>query len=158
MEEWKDIEGYEGIYQVSSLGRVRNANQFMKSHPLPNGYLVVRLRAPGKKRSNSYLHRLVAKAFIPNPENLPEVNHDDGNKADCSKGNLFWTDRSGNNAHKNRVLFSHHNQTDFSFLSPDGERHETANLAAFCEKHNLTRSAMSRVASGHRSKHKGWTK
>lgn len=107
MEEiWKDIEGYEGFYQVSNIGRVRsldrfvNGNhitcdyQFMKGKILKlrknrSGYWIVMLR-----KNSSYkgmlVHRLVAQAFIPNPDNLPFINHKDENPANPIVTNLEW--------------------------------------------------------------------
>jgi hypothetical protein len=107
MEEiWKDIEGYEGIYQVSNLGRARsldrtiisgayNSPMFKKGtilKPQPKGYIgyVGLSLSKDGKRENVYIHRLVAKAFIPNPDNLPEVNHKDENKKNNRADNLEW--------------------------------------------------------------------
>lgn len=110
MEEiWKDIKGFEGRYQVSNLGRVRSLDftwstynyktrgyveckkkgRILKSSVQNNGYLRVCLKIHSK---NYYkiLHRLVATAFIPNPENLPAVNHKDEDKANNVVSNLEW--------------------------------------------------------------------
>lgn len=100
MEVWKDIEGYEGLYQVSSLGRVKSLdritpkNRYFKGKILVNkhdsqGYQLVCLCVDGKQ-SYAYIHRLVAKAFIPNPENKETVNHKDENKANNCVENLEW--------------------------------------------------------------------
>lgn len=102
-EIWKDIEGYEGYYQVSNLGRVKSLDRqiHMKNGKnmlvsgtimalqINQGYLTVRLRL-GNTRKNVRVHRLVATAFIPNPNNLPEVNHIDENKQNNSVDNLEW--------------------------------------------------------------------
>ena len=77
MEEiWKDIEGYEGIYQVSNLGNVKNIrkDKIRKPSINPNGYKMVNLYKNGNFK-NLLVNRLVAKAFIPNPNNYPVVNH-----------------------------------------------------------------------------------
>lgn len=91
MEEWRDIEGYEGLYKVSSLGRIMSVGRAFRTGKngtrlcvLPDsikktvvnnkGYLRVSLNKDGKLRS-FLVHRLVAQAFIPNPDNLPEINH-----------------------------------------------------------------------------------
>lgn len=108
-EEWRDIEGYEGIYQVSNLGRVRSLTRFIHNYikpgkiltPRNNGhsYYEISLHRPGKKEKHVYIHRLVAKAFIPNPENLPEVNHKDFDKANNTVENLEWVTSRENKIH-----------------------------------------------------------
>ena len=92
-EIYKDIPGYEGLYQVSNLGNVygvKRKHQIAKNDN-GNGYLYVRLSKNGKVK-NHYIHRLVAIAFIPNPTNLPEVNHKDENKQNNTVENLEWCD------------------------------------------------------------------
>lgn len=106
MEEvWKDIEGYEGIYQVSNLTRVRSVDRYvrtsrggglkpvkgkiLKQAVLPNGYVGVRLQKDNKVKTH-LVHRLVAQAFIPNPDNLPQVNHKSEVKTENSIENLEW--------------------------------------------------------------------
>ena len=114
VEVWKDIEGYEGLYQVSDLGRVRSldrvvrgANAYSTDYTIRlkgrilnkgtalNGYQFVVLSKEGKHK-HATVHRLVAEAFIPNPDNLPEINHKDENKANNVVSNLEWCDRSYN--------------------------------------------------------------
>ena len=94
MEEiWKDIKGFEGKYQVSNLGRVRGfvrvKGKILSYHPSSDGYLRAELRKDGKK-IRFYVHRLVAQAFISNPDNLPEVNHKDEDKTNNKVDNLEW--------------------------------------------------------------------
>jgi hypothetical protein len=102
-EIWKDIEGYSG-YQVSSLGRIRSLGvkaRVLKQFPNKNWpYLYVRF-TPYNKTFRS--HRLVAKAFIPNPYNLPEVNHLNGDKQDNRVDNLQWVSSSDNSLHSYRT-------------------------------------------------------
>lgn len=93
---WKDIPGYEGLYQVSNTGRVRSLNykhtgktKVLKQGTKGHGYKVVGIYKNGK-RKNYTIHRLVALAFIPNINNLPQVNHKDENPANNAVWNLEW--------------------------------------------------------------------
>ena len=95
MEIWKDIEGYEGKYQVSNYGNVKSLNyrrkgkeRLLKSNQYTNGYLCVMLC--NNTRKHYSIHRLVADAFIHNPDNLPCVNHKDENKHNNHVDNLEW--------------------------------------------------------------------
>lgn len=102
MEEvWKDVPGYEGLYKVSNLGNVmsfqtdglfgkNNTGRLMTQHPDKCGYMYVELRSKPKKREKTSVHRLVAKAFIPNPDNLPQVNHKDEIRDHNNAENLEW--------------------------------------------------------------------
>lgn len=94
-EIWKDIEGYESLYQVSNLGRVKSKclknERILKTRKHPNGYEIVNLK------SKTYaVHRLVAKTFIPNPNKYKEVNHKDENKLNNKIDNLEWCSRKYN--------------------------------------------------------------
>ena len=101
-EVWKPIKGFEGIYEVSSLGNVRNANGRMrKPFMIPKGYLMIDL-FHNCKRTHARVNRLVAEAFIPNPDNKPEVNHKNGNKTDNRAENLEWYTKSENMVHAYR--------------------------------------------------------
>lgn len=99
-ETWKAIEGYEGAYEVSDLGRVRNIKRGgrIMSQSNVHGYRAVNLSKDGKTRSIS-VHRLVAKAFIPNPDNKPQVNHIDGIKSNNVVNNLEWATPQENHIH-----------------------------------------------------------
>lgn len=106
-EVWKNIEKYPG-YQVSNLGRVRSLNyrrtgQVMVLKPRKNnwGYLQVILCKDGKQKTCT-VHRLVAIAFIPNPDNLPCINHKDENKENNCVENLEWCSVAYNNTYANR--------------------------------------------------------
>ena len=101
---WKDIKGYEGLYQVSDEGEVRslgngNSNSSKERIIKPTkdkyGYLYITLCKNGKKKTIK-IHRLVAEAFLPNPDNLPEVNHKDENKINNRANNLEFCDRKYN--------------------------------------------------------------
>lgn len=98
MEEiWRDIKGYEGRYQVSSLGRIYSfyKKDVLKPKSNGKGYYFVYLCKKGEGKV-FYIHRLVAQAFIDNPNNYPEVNHKDENKENNGLHNLEWCDRKYN--------------------------------------------------------------
>lgn len=103
-EVWKDIKGYEGKYQVSDTGKVRSLDyhrqEKVKELALKNsrGYYIVGLTMFSKKKFYS-VHRLVANAFIPNGQNLPQVNHIDCNKANNNVSNLEWVTEKENTIH-----------------------------------------------------------
>ena len=99
-ERWSDIEGCKGVYIISNLGNIkRKQSVFNKNQYLSNtGYKFTTLKIKGKTRS-LFIHRLVAKAFIANPENKPQVNHIDGNKTNNHYKNLEWCTRLENIHH-----------------------------------------------------------
>lgn len=117
MEEiWKDIAGYEGLYQVSNLGRVKSLDKYIPF----NGTISLRKGKILKQKTNKYgykclrlfkngcgkwliAHRIVAQAFIPNPNNLPQVNHKDENKSNNLVENLEWCDAKYNMNYGTRI-------------------------------------------------------
>lgn len=114
-EVWKDINGYEGLYQVSNLGRVKslerfNVNtgnyesreRFLKLSYNKRGYPTVTL-INRTKRVLKTIHRLVAEAFVPNPNNLPQVNHKDEIKTNNNADNLEWCSNSYNHDYGTRT-------------------------------------------------------
>lgn len=117
MEIWKDIKGYEGIYQVSNLGRVKSLprivicsngckknykSKILKSKFEKDGYLRIGL-TKFSKETKKYIHRLVAETFVPNPNNYSEVNHIDENKSNNKAINLEWCTRKYNMNYGNRI-------------------------------------------------------
>lgn len=122
-EEWRAVEGYEGRYEVSNLGRVRSLDRYdsYTCDRYPNGFKRKRhgrMMSPHINKLTGYehiilegkmhlVHRLVAKAFVNNDNNCPEVNHINEIKSDNRSENLEWTTRSGNALHssyKNRGI------------------------------------------------------
>lgn len=103
-EIWKDIKGYEGLYQISNLGRVKSlkTGKIRKQCYDKDRYLKIELS--NKTQKSLKIHRLVAQAFIPNPLNLPQVNHKDGNKLNNNVNNLEWVSPSENTRHRIYVL------------------------------------------------------
>ena len=109
-ETWKPVVGYEGLYEVSDYGRVRSVPHEVPSrngvrvspgrmrNPFKNktGYVIINLCKNGIIKNHT-IHRLVAEAFLPNPDNLPQVNHKDENKLNNNLGNLEWCSVKYNN-------------------------------------------------------------
>lgn len=108
-EVWKDIKGYEGLYQISNLARVKSFKfykgtneRILKNFKTSNGYLAVKL-CKNKTKKDMTIHRLVAKHFILNPEFKITVNHINGKKEDNSINNLEWSTYKENNEHARKT-------------------------------------------------------
>ena len=105
-EIWKDIKNYKGLYQISNLGRVKSLRdknkkyreKILKQYKDNCGYYYITLSANSNIKKHK-VHRLVAQAFIPNPENKKEVNHIDGNKENNAITNLEWCTGKENKQH-----------------------------------------------------------
>lgn len=118
LEVWKDIEGFEGLYQVSNLGNVKSLEKNVSCHKIHlrkqkemilspskcNDRYITFSLSKNKKRKYLLAHRLVATAFIPNPDGKTEVNHIDGNRQNNTVGNLEWATRSENMQHSYSTL------------------------------------------------------
>lgn len=102
METWQFVPGFEGEYEVSTLGRLRShvlgQQRILRCAPDSRGYIPVFLYGK-RQRKRYWLHRLIAEVFIPNPQQRREVNHKNGNKSDCRVENLEWVSRSQNIRH-----------------------------------------------------------
>ena len=108
-EIWRPIAGYEGLYEVSDQGRVRSLwfgkSKILMPMKVGHGYHQVKLYKDSNSK-NMYVHRLVAEAFIPNPQALPQINHIDENKLNNAASNLEWCTASYNinyGTHNRRV-------------------------------------------------------
>lgn len=182
MEHWKTIKGYEQLYNVSSYGNVESLKRIvptkgnstrishgrlLKTIKKSIGYRQVTLSKLGGQKI--YLvHRLVAQAFLPNPNNLPQVNHIDGNKENNNLENLEWCTHKQNAVHARRVLGQHSwhwgklgkdtpTAKPILQLSLDGSLVKRWDCALDAvREHGFDSGCISRVAKGIRNHHKGF--
>lgn len=135
-EFWADIEGYEGLYQVSNLGRVRSLGRNYKRESInktvhvepkiltprqhPSGYLAVMLFTYDTVKE-FYIHRLVAQHFIPNPENKPIANHLDEDKTNNSVYNLAWATYKENSQWSTKTARAQRKQSLADYLTKTWE-------------------------------------
>lgn len=174
MEVWKDIQGYEGLYQISNMGNVKTLKRTTSYNRIIeekiksqrekyDGYLRVTLCKNGKK-STIAVHRLVAQTFIPNPINKPQVNHIDCNKKNNCVDNLEWADNFENMRHawENGLLPEHVGRKgetcNFAKLT-EQEAIEILEMSKSCKqkeiakKYNIAVSTVSRIINGKRWGH-----
>ena len=146
--QWKQIQGYEGLYEVSDTGMVRSRKSdhyrlIKQKYNRFTGYYAVDLRKDGECKTYS-IHRLVAAAFIPNPDALPYVNHKDEDKTNNSVENLEWCTSQYNNLYS-----SYKRRKRIEAYTVDGEllaTFESVNTAA--QILGVTKSAISQAARG----------
>lgn len=163
MEEiWKNIEGYEGLYQVSNLGNIKSLkkhryngiNYYIQNEKLlklqndKNGYKVINLYK-NKHIKNFKVHRLVAQAFIPNIEKKSEINHIDGNKQNNRIDNLEWCTETENMKHAfSNNLIKQHNNTVIDQYSLDGLfLHRWNSISEAIKALHLKESASSNISA-----------
>ena len=140
------IIGEHPGYSITSCGRVFGPRGERKLVPDRAGYLTVVLKKPLKCYK---IHRLVAEAFIPNGDLLPEVDHIDEDKTNNSVENLRWSTRQANAEHSLALKTT--------LRSPTGERWEVFNYATFSKAHNINQGAISRLVNGVYKQTGGWT-
>lgn len=165
IEEWKDIKDYEGLYQVSNLGKIKrlrfiNGKTNIKRERIKvqklrkDGYLEVALYKDGKGKSIQ-VHRLVAQAFVPNPENKPQVNHIDGNKQNNNIENLEWVSISENALHSARQLRK--NVKEIEQYDLEGRYLATySSITIAGEINGIRESSIANVLTGRRNKTYGY--
>ena len=172
IEKWKPIKGYEGLYEISNLGNVKSLGRtdrfnkkwgcrIMKPTYVGKHYKMVRLCKDGKTK-NKKVHRLVAEAFIPNPDGKPQVNHIDGNKDNNIVSNLEWVTNSENQIHAranglNPIIKNNSMQSiQVNMLLP-GEEQIISTFPSICEaarKTNISETSI-RNCVHNRQKHAG---
>lgn len=169
MEIWKDIKGYEGLYQISNYGKVkslarickskgsgvREVNERIRKTTVSNcGYEMVILHND-KHAKNCLVHRLVADAFIPNLENKKQVNHKNGNRTDNRVSNLEWVTCSENNIDKFNRGYNIYNRK--AVKRSDGEIYESICDAALSVGGGAAKIGhISEVCNGKRNKAYGY--
>ena len=167
IEEWRtavyDGEVYEGLYKVSNLGRIlslnyRNTGKAELRTPveMSNGYLQIGLSKNGECKK-CYVHRLVAQTFIPNPDNLPEINHIDEDKTNNRVDNIEWKSHKDNINHgtrTERVAKARSKRVIQLSLSGEFIREWTSTME--CERNGFNHSAVGKCCNGNRKTHKGF--
>lgn len=155
-EIWKDIKGYEGLYQISNLGRVKSLNAYghnlekiMNCPKHHSGYLITIFCTNNKKKTFN-VHRLVAETFIPNPNKLPQVNHKDENKLNNCVDNLEWCTRQYNcnyGTRKDRI--ANHTRVKVNQYDLSGKFIKTWNsITEICQKLNCSSSGIVNCCKG----------
>nr|UVX78857.1 MAG: zinc-binding loop region of homing endonuclease [Bacteriophage sp.] len=160
MEIWKDIQEYEGKYQVSNFGRVKRLwygkERILKGSKTIKGYLIVGLSKEGK-RTFYTVHRLVAEAFLDNPHNYPCINHKDENHSNNNVDNLEWCDYKYNSNYgtcqqrrvekqsKSVLQFTKDNEFIMEWLS-----------TMECARNGFNQGSVAACCRGERKTHKGF--
>lgn len=172
VEEWKDVEGYEGFYQVSSEGRVRSIERTVSSRwasgctyhekmlsvSLSGRYKHITLTKGAVPKGFS-VHRLVAKAFVPNLEGKPEVNPIDGNRSNNSADNLEWCNASENAIHalslglRKSVKGEKHGRSKLTKEQATDVKYSSEGRHTLAERYDITWSGVYQIQTGYKWKH-----
>lgn len=156
MEEWRPVSGYEGLYEVSNMGNIRS---------LRNGCVLALMNSRGYRRCHlakdghvktAQVHRLVAEAFIPNPENKPQVNHKHGIKSDNRASELEWVTHRENEDHAaENGLKARGSRNAMVTLNPESvqrllaRREETGmSIYALAREFGVSKSLVSNILNG----------
>lgn len=135
-------------YSINERGDIKGKRvKLLKPALDKDGYLIVSMYRNGK-RVVSKVHRLVAETFIPNPDNLPDINHKDEDKTNPHKDNLEWCTEMYNNAYSK--------SKNYLLLSPYGKVVPVSNLRQFCRDNNLDQGHLAGVTSGRYKSCNGW--
>ena len=169
IEIFKDIKGYEGLYQVSDWGRVKSLitdknrrKRILKQHNRGNGYIFVVLTNNEHQSKNISVHRLVAETFLPNPENLPEVNHIDENKENNRVDNLEWCDHTYNINYGNRTKKASESNLNGKLSKPilqytkDGELVREWESQSEAQRNGFNQGAIGACCRGEKRQYKGY--
>lgn len=170
-EVWKDIQGYEGYYQVSNMGRVRSCDReivfkdgrrrFYKGkliRPVKtnSGYWQIRMKI-NEHVKREYVHRLVAKAFIPNPNKFPEINHKDENRLNNRTDNLEWIEHVENLNYGNRTKkFAISRGKKVGQFTKDGKLLHTYYSTREAGRRGYEQTSVSKCAIGKLKTYKGY--
>ena len=158
-EEWRDVVGYEGLYQVSNFGRVKSFQhkypRIMRADQQSKGYMQVHLHKNGSSK-NFGVHTLVAKAFCPNPENKLEVDHRNGDKTNNCVWNLGWATRKENTDRAyslGLIKVKRGTQCHYAKLKAEDvfyirENPDNLTEKELAEKFNVSRETIKRVRAG----------
>lgn len=171
-EIWKDVPNSNGFYQVSNLGQVRSTDRIVKcsrgyeskyfgkilSPSLARGYKFVVINACGRRKQIK-VHRLVALAFVENPENKPTVNHKNGIKTDNRVENLEWMTFAENSRHSNNTLFCHQGERNgrsklkFDDITQIKQLLKTTTVANIAKMYGVSRMIIYRIKKGQSWRH-----
>lgn len=159
MEEWKEVIGFEQRYLVSNTGKIYSilANRILKTCISNRGYELVCLRNEEGKRKQYTVHKIVATAFIPNPNGYPIINHKDENKLNNSISNLEWCSYSYNNTYnhireKATNTLINNNQIFYIYDLDMNLIGEFKNMRKFCREYNVNNGNLRKILNKNKVK------